>query len=203
MKIEIDEGSGFCFGVVRAISRAQELFSTCGGTGGDTGGEVYCLGDIVHNRVEIGRLKDLGLRFVDHNSIEELSGQTLLIRAHGEPPVTYRRCEAAGVTVVDATCPVVAKLQRTVREAYVKMEAVGGLVIILGKKGHPEVAGLTGQLEERAVVVESMEDLRALSSRISMSSLGGENGDVWSRPVYLLSQTTQSLVLFESVKNWI
>lgn len=221
MKIEIDPGSGFCFGVVRAISKAEELLSAASADSG----AVYCLGDIVHNRVEMGRLQDLGLSFVDHAGVEALDGSglssvpdvsgvlgsdkncTLLIRAHGEPPSTYELCKRLGVRLVDATCPVVAKLQRTVREAAAQMELVGGLVIILGKKGHPEVVGLTGQVATfpsasgagGVVVVESIDDLEALEAGV----VGAAGAEVWSRPVYLLSQTTQSLVLFESVKQYI
>lgn len=176
MRIEIDENSGFCFGVVRAISCAEEALST--------GREVYSLGDIVHNRVEVQRLERLGLRTVTHAEMEQLGGCRLFIRAHGEPPTTYRRAEELGVEVIDATCPVVANLQRKVKRAYEKMAPRGGQVVILGKHGHAEVVGLTGQVGDRCLVVERMEELEQID---------------FSRPIHFLSQTTQSIALFEEM----
>lgn len=173
MRITIDDNSGFCFGVVRAIEVAEESLRRVG--------EVYSLGDIVHNRIEVQRLEALGLHTVSQEDMAELGGRTLLIRAHGEPPRTYRRVEELGIDVVDATCPVVARLQRVVREAYQKMAAVNGCVVLLGKRGHAEVIGLTGQVEDDVVVVEREEDLEVLD---------------YSRPIYFLSQTTQSIELF-------
>ena len=173
MRITIDDNSGFCFGVVRAIEVAEESLRRVG--------EVYSLGDIVHNRIEVQRLEALGLHTVSQEDMAELGGRTLLIRAHGEPPRTYKRAEELGIDVVDATCPVVARLQRVVREAYQKMAAVNGCVVLLGKRGHAEVIGLTGQVEDDVVVVEREEDLEVLD---------------YSRPIYFLSQTTQSIELF-------
>lgn len=173
MRITIDDNSGFCFGVVRAIEVAEESLRRVG--------EVYSLGDIVHNRIEVQRLEALGLHTVSQEDMTQLGGRTLLIRAHGEPPRTYRRAEELGIDVVDATCPVVARLQRVVREAYQKMAAVNGCVVLLGKRGHAEVIGLTGQVEDDVVVVEREEDLEVLD---------------YSRPIYFLSQTTQSIELF-------
>lgn len=174
MKIEIDEHSGFCFGVVRAITRAEEALAR--------GERVYSLGDIVHNRVEVQRLERLGLRTVTHDDMERLGGRRLFIRAHGEPPSTYRRAERLGIEVIDATCPVVARLQEKVRLAYERMAPRGGQVVILGKRGHAEVVGLTGQVDDRAVVIEREEDLSAVD---------------FTRPIHFLSQTTQSVALFE------
>lgn len=176
MRIIIDDNSGFCFGVVRAIGEAESALQRHG--------EVFSLGDIVHNRVEVQRLEALGLRTVTHDDIAALGGRTLLIRAHGEPPTTYQSAEAAGVSVIDATCPVVARLQRKVREAYEKMQQVGGSVVLLGKRGHAEVVGLTGQVGDDVVVVERVEDLDVVD---------------FTRPIYLLSQTTQSIELFETL----
>lgn len=176
MRIVIDDNSGFCFGVVRAIGEAEASLGRCG--------EVYSLGDIVHNRVEVQRLEALGLRSVTHDDMESLAGRTLLIRAHGEPPRTYRRAEELGIAVIDATCPVVARLQRRVREAYAYMSSVGGRVVLLGKRGHAEVIGLTGQVNDDVTVVESIADIEALD---------------FSRPMHLLSQTTQSIELFNSL----
>lgn len=177
MKIEIDEKSGFCFGVVKAITTAEELLRA-------RHGAVWCLGDIVHNRVEVNRLENMGLQTVGHERLPELAGKCVLIRAHGEPPATYALAERYGIELADATCPVVAKLQERVRRAWEEMRAVGGQVVILGKPGHAEVVGLTGQTNEEAVVVESLDDL----SRVD-----------FSRPVCLLSQTTQSLSLFNAM----
>lgn len=174
MVVEIDKGSGFCFGVVRAITKAEAALK-------ELGGEVFSLGDIVHNRVEVQRLEGLGLRSVTHDDMERLSGRHLFIRAHGEPPSTYRRAEAAGVSIIDATCPVVAQLQRKVVAAHEAMREVGGSVVILGKRGHAEVVGLTGQVEEPTIVVEREEDLEQVN---------------FSRPIFFLSQTTQSIGLF-------
>lgn len=176
MRIVIDDNSGFCFGVVRAIGEAEASLGRCG--------EVYSLGDIVHNRVEVQRLEALGLRSVTHDDMESLAGRTLLIRAHGEPPRTYRRAEELGIAVIDATCPVVARLQRRVREAYAYMSSVGGRVVLLGKRGHAEVIGLTGQVNDDVTVVEGIADIEALD---------------FSRPMHLLSQTTQSIELFNSL----
>lgn len=173
MRVTIDDNSGFCFGVVRAIDVAEESLRRVG--------DVYSLGDIVHNRIEVQRLEELGLHTVTAEDMEQLGGKTLLIRAHGEPPRTYARAEALGIDIVDATCPVVARLQRLVREAYAMMAEVGGSVVLLGKRGHAEVIGLTGQVDDDVRVVEREEDLEGLD---------------YSRPVYFLSQTTQSIDLF-------
>ena len=176
MRVTIDDNSGFCFGVVRAIGEAEEALRHQS--------EVYSLGDIVHNRVEVHRLEELGLRTVTHDDMSALSGRTLLIRAHGEPPTTYRRAEELGIAIIDATCPVVERLQRRVREAYQQMSEQGGTVVLLGKRGHAEVVGLTGQVNDDVVVVECEEDLEAID---------------FSRPIYFLSQTTQSIATFEQL----
>lgn len=174
MYVEIDKNSGFCFGVVRAISKAEVALS-------ESKGEVYSLGDIVHNRMEVQRLENMGLRTVTHQDMELLQGRDLFIRAHGEPPTTYERTKELGIRVIDATCPVVAQLQRKVVAAHEKMESVGGQVVILGKRGHAEVVGLTGQVANHAIVVEREEDLSAID---------------FTRPIFFLSQTTQSVRLF-------
>ena len=177
MKVTIDSNSGFCAGVVRAISEAERALTEFGA--------VCCLGDIVHNRVEVQRLEALGLKCIIHSDIDTLApGSRMLIRAHGEPPTTYTLATARGVEVIDATCPVVAALQKRVKRAYEKMQAVGGQVVILGKRGHAEVVGLTGQVAEQALVVESIADLEAVD---------------FTRPIYFLSQTTQSVALFEQL----
>ena len=179
MYVEIDQNSGFCFGVVRAISKAESALQ-------ELSGEVYSLGDIVHNRMEVQRLEALGLRTVTHDDMESLSGRDLFIRAHGEPPTTFRRAEELGINVIDATCPVVAQLQRKVVAAYEKMQSVGGQVVILGKRGHAEVVGLTGQVDDKAIVVEREADLELID---------------FSRPIFFLSQTTQSVAHFWSLAD--
>lgn len=176
MEVIIDDNSGFCFGVVRAIGEAESALAERG--------EVYSLGDIVHNRVEVQRLEQLGLHTISHQDMEQLQGRTLLIRAHGEPPETYDRAKQLDINLIDATCPVVARLQRRVREAYQQMQQVGGSVVLLGKRGHAEVVGLTGQVQDDVVVIERVEDLDVVD---------------FSRPIYFLSQTTQSIELFNTL----
>lgn len=174
MRIEIDDKSGFCFGVVRAITEAEKALAE--------GGTVYSLGDIVHNRIEVQRLERLGLRTVTHDEMPRLAGCRLFIRAHGEPPTTYARARELGINLIDATCPVVARLQTRVVRAHELMRPVGGQVVILGKRGHAEVVGLTGQVDAPTIVIEGPQDLDAID---------------FARPVYFLSQTTQSIALFE------
>lgn len=172
MRVEIDEQSGFCFGVVRAINEAEGALKS---------GTVASLGDIVHNRVEVQRLESLGLHTISHEDIPTIAGKRMLIRAHGEPPKTYALAREYGIEVIDATCPVVSALQRKVKSAYERMNEVGGTVVILGKRGHAEVVGLIGQVDEKAVVVECEEDLEQVD---------------FTRPIYFLSQTTQSIDKF-------
>lgn len=179
MRIEIDDKSGFCFGVVGAIDKAEEALAE--------GGTVYTLGDIVHNRMEMKRLESLGLKNATEDILETLGGCRVLIRAHGAPPALFEKAGKSSVTLIDATCPVVAKLQERVREAYRLMEPRGGQVVILGKKGHAEVVGLTGQIDDKAVVIETMEDLM---TDVDMT-----------RPIYLISQTTKSPELFRQVAD--
>jgi len=174
VRIEIDDKSGFCFGVVRAITEAEKALAE--------GGTVYSLGDIVHNRIEVQRLERLGLRTVTHDEMPRLAGCRLFIRAHGEPPTTYARARELGIDLIDATCPVVARLQTRVVRAHELMRPVGGQVVILGKRGHAEVVGLTGQVDAPTIVIEGPQDLDAID---------------FARPVYFLSQTTQSIALFE------
>jgi len=174
VRIEIDDKSGFCFGVVRAITEAEKALAE--------GGTVYSLGDIVHNRIEVQRLERLGLQTVTHDEMPRLAGCRLFIRAHGEPPTTYARARELGIDLIDATCPVVARLQTRVVRAHELMRPIGGQVVILGKRGHAEVVGLTGQVDAPTIVIEGPQDLDAID---------------FARPVYFLSQTTQSIALFE------
>ena len=173
MQIEIDDKSGFCFGVVRAITEAEHALAE--------GGTVYSLGDIVHNRMEVQRLEGLGLHTITHADMERLGGSRLFIRAHGEPPTTYAAARKLGIEVIDATCPVVAKLQERVVKAHEEMRPIGGQVVILGKRGHAEVVGLTGQVADPTIVIEREQDLDLID---------------FTRPIYFLSQTTQSIALF-------
>ena len=177
MRVEIDNESGFCFGVVRAINEAEKALQS---------GAIASLGDIVHNRVEVQRLEALGLRTISREEIPSIAGKRMLIRAHGEPPSTYAIAKEYGIEIIDATCPVVAALQRKVKSAYEKMQATGGTVVILGKRGHAEVVGLTGQVDEKAVVVECEDDLQVID---------------FSRPIYFLSQTTQSVEKFNRLAD--
>lgn len=176
MRVEIDDNSGFCFGVVRAITKAEDSLAE--------DGTVYSLGDIVHNRIEVQRLERLGLHTVSHADMDSLQGKRLFIRAHGEPPTTFARAASLGIDIIDATCPVVAKLQERVKAAHEQMSRVGGQVVILGKRGHAEVVGLTGQVDSPTIVVEGEADLDLID---------------FTRPVYFLSQTTQSIALFKSL----
>ena len=176
MYIETDDRSGFCFGVVRAITEAEQALAE--------GGTVHSLGDIVHNRVEVQRLERLGLHTVTHDEMPAIAGGRLLIRAHGEPPATYAEARRLGIRIIDATCPVVARLQRRIMQAHEEMRPAGGQVVILGKRGHAEVVGLTGQVEEPTIVIEREEDLSMID---------------FTRPIHFLSQTTQSIALFETL----
>ena len=177
MRVEIDEHSGFCFGVVRAINEAEEALKS---------GSIASLGDIVHNRVEVQRLESLGLHTITREDIPSFAGKRMLIRAHGEPPKTYALAKEHSIEIIDATCPVVAALQRKVKAAYEEMSRRNGTVVILGKRGHAEVVGLIGQVNEEAVVVESEEDLQQID---------------FSRPIYFLSQTTQSIEKFNHLAD--
>ena len=176
MRVEIDDKSGFCFGVVRAITEAERALGE--------GGTVYSLGDIVHNRIEVQRLEQLGLRTVTHADMPHLAGCRLFIRAHGEPPTTYAAAREMNIGIIDATCPVVARLQRRVKEAHERMRPTGGQVVILGKRGHAEVVGLTGPVQAPTIVIEGEKHLGLID---------------FTRPVYFLSQTTQSIALFEAL----
>lgn len=179
MRVEIDDRSGFCSGVVKAIEMAEKMLE-------ENSGGVASLGDIVHNRLEMERLERLGLRTISHAEMEDRQGAMVLIRAHGEPPSTYEIAKKNAINIVDATCPVVASLQKVVAEAHRRMTENNGQVVILGKKGHAEVVGLTGQVSGGApvIVAENVADLDMVD---------------FARPVYLLSQTTQSLGLFRKM----
>jgi len=170
LNIEIDKKSGFCFGVVKAISIAEEELAK-----GDT---LYCLGDIVHNGQEVERLTRLGLITIDHEQFAQLHDAKVLLRAHGEPPSTYQTAKENNLTLIDASCPVVLKLQSRIKKAYLAAPGDDTQIVIYGKKGHAEVNGLVGQTDEKAIVIESEADLSKLD---------------FSKNISLFSQTTKSL----------
>ena len=171
LKVDIDSNSGFCAGVIRAISKAEDFLGT--GRHGN-GRRLYSLGAIVHNDAELTRLTQMGLVTIDKEDMNEMvdaKGETLLIRAHGEPPQTYRLAESLGFEVIDCTCPVVLQLQKKIREAYQRQQEAGkGQIIIFGKPGHAEVLGLIGQTDETAIVVENIPMLNEAieSGKISL-----------------------------------
>jgi 4-hydroxy-3-methylbut-2-enyl diphosphate reductase len=150
VNVEIDDNSGFCFGVVFAISMAEDIL--------DTEGKLYCLGDIVHNDEEVSRLQSKGLQIIDHEQLKNIRNEKVLIRAHGEPPETYKLAMENQIELIDASCPVVLKLQNRVREAYNDNEQI----LIYGKHGHAEVKGLVGQTNGEAKVVETFEELETI-----------------------------------------
>jgi len=180
MKVEIDENSGYCFGVEFAIQMAESEMQN--------GEQLYCLGDIVHNSMEVERLYKKGLRTISRDELAKLSNTKVLIRAHGEPPETYELALKNNIELVDASCPVVLKLQNRVKHAYDQAKKINGQVIIYGKPGHAEVIGLTGQTDDEALIVSNEEDLEQID---------------YNRPVVLFSQTTKSTAGFYKIKSLI
>ncbi|WP_291785630.1 4-hydroxy-3-methylbut-2-enyl diphosphate reductase [Cecembia sp.] len=178
MKVSIDKNSGYCFGVEFAIKMAEDEMAVSD--------KLYCLGDIVHNDMEVRRLSEKGLVVIDRDQLQELSDCKVLIRAHGEPPETYRLAIENNIELIDASCPVVLKLQHRVKTAFDKMEKERGQIVIYGKKGHAEVIGLTGQTLEKAIVVMEDKDLDKID---------------YTRPVTLFSQTTKSTRGFYELKE--
>lgn len=187
LQVEIEKHSGFCGGVIRAIGRAEKFLEE------SPGRILYSLGDIVHNEAELRRLGEKGLVTVDKDglmNIPDPSSETLLIRAHGEPPQTYSLAQKLGLTVIDCTCPVVLKLQKSIREAYERVKPAGGQIVIFGKIGHAEVLGLLGQVSGDAVVIENMPML--------LSAL--EDGSIRTdKPLEIFSQTTKSPVEYSEI----
>jgi len=154
MKVSIDKNSGYCFGVEFAIRMAEDEMSESG--------PLYCLGDIVHNAMEVKRLASKGLKIINKEELEQITDAKVLIRAHGEPPDTYRIAMKNNLELIDASCPVVLKLQNRVKGAYDKMVEEKGQVVIYGKPGHAETVGLTGQTKDEAIVITAEEDLDKL-----------------------------------------
>lgn len=178
LQIEIDNGSGFCFGVTTAIKKAEEELAE--------GKTLYCLGDIVHNGMECERLKEMGLITINHDELLHLHHVKVLLRAHGEPPETYALAQQNDIEIIDATCPVVLQLQRRIKRQYdTNNEAQ---IVIFGKNGHAEVLGLVGQTQSHAIVIEKFEDVKQLD---------------FTRDIYLYSQTTKSLDEFHRIIDYI
>ncbi len=182
LRVEIDNDSGFCFGVVNAITKAEKELE-------NTKEPLYSLGDIVHNGDEVKRLSERGLKVIEHSAMSEVAGKRLLFRAHGEPPLTYKEADALGIKIIDATCPVVLQLQKKIRKAFV--EHPDTQIVIYGKKGHAEVNGLVGQTDGRAIVVDGVED-----------KAGIDDID-FSKPVMLFSQTTKPLDGFNALSEFL
>lgn len=169
MKIEIDKYSGFCFGVVYAIQMAEEELKL--------NDKLYCLGDIVHNNKEVERLSDLGLEIISHHDLKNYHDCKVLIRAHGEPPETYKIAKRNNIELLDASCPVVLKLQHQIKEGYKSVSEINGQIVVYGKKGHAEVIGLLGQIGGDAILISNFSDLDMLD---------------YSKPIFMYSQTTKS-----------
>ena len=175
-KIEIDKQSGCCFGVAKAISKAEEELKK--------GGTLYCLGDIVHNNVEVERLAKMGLITINHEEFKQLKNVRVLLRAHGEPPSTYQIAKENNIELIDASCPVVLGLQKRIKKKFITKQDEEGQIVIFGKKGHAEVNGLMGQTDETAIVIEKKEDIEKLD---------------FSRDISLFSQTTKPLDGFQEI----
>ena len=185
MVIEIDSGSGFCFGVTTAIRKAEEELAK--------GNKLYCLGDIVHNGMECDRLREMGLITIKHDEMRELHDVKVLLRAHGEPPETYELAQRNNIEIIDATCPVVLQLQKRIKRQYDSnltshLSPLTSQIVIFGKRGHAEVLGLVGQTHSSAIVIESFDEVRRLD---------------FTRDIYLYSQTTKSLDEYHRIIDYI
>lgn len=176
IKVEIDEGSGFCFGVVTAIHKAEEELAK-----GET---LYCLGDIVHNSREVDRLKTMGLITINREEFKQLRNAKVLLRAHGEPPETYMIARENNIEIIDATCPVVLRLQKRIKQEFLQDGNKEKQIIIYGKTGHAEVLGLVGQTDGKAIVIEKAEEAKKLDL---------------NKDIRLFSQTTKSLDEFQEI----
>ena len=190
LQIEIDNGSGFCFGVTTAIQKAEEELAK--------GTKLYCLGDIVHNGMECERLREMGLITINHDELRQLHDAKVLLRAHGEPPETYELARQNNIEIIDATCPVVLQLQKRIKKQYeasISDSLISSIshsptsqIVIFGKEGHAEVLGLVGQTAGNAIVIEHFDDVKQLD---------------FSRDIYLYSQTTKSLDEFHRIIEYI
>ena len=175
MIVTIDDNSGFCFGVTTAIETAERELQK---------GQLFCLGDIVHNGQEVERLDKLGLETIDYDDLRTLRNVRVLLRAHGEPPSTYHIAKRNNIEIIDASCPVVLHLQKRIRDTYLQHHGTDAQIVIFGKKGHAEVIGLEGQTNNTAIVIESKHDLNKLD---------------YTRSIYLFSQTTKSVEEFREI----
>ena len=180
MKIEIDQGSGFCFGVTRAIGKAEEELAK--------EEQLYCLGDIVHNGKECKRLQQMGLVTINHDQMQDIHDAKVLLRAHGEPPSTYALAREHSINLIDATCPVVLHLQERIKKQYDADSEHKKQIVIFGKNGHAEVLGLVGQTEETAIIIESADEVKKLD---------------FNRDICLYSQTTMPLDEFRKIVEYV
>ena len=178
MKVTIDKYSGFCFGVVYAIEMAESIL--------EKEDILYCLGDIVHNNKEVERLTDMGLKIINNDDLKKLSDCKVLIRAHGEPPSTYNIALENNIQLLDASCPVVLKLQHQIKEGYEDIKKIDGQIIIFGKEGHAEVTGLLGQTKNDAIIVTTVDDLDKVD---------------FSKSIYIYSQTTKSPKAYKEISD--
>jgi 4-hydroxy-3-methylbut-2-enyl diphosphate reductase len=176
MKITIDKYSGFCFGVVYAIQMAEDILKSKD--------SLYCLGDIVHNNKEVERLNEIGLKIINHADLKNLNDCTVLIRAHGEPPETYNIALKNNIQLLDASCPVVLKLQHQIKEGYEQIKEIDGQILIFGKEGHAEVTGLVGQTKGDAIIITTLEDLEKVD---------------FTKSIYIYSQTTKSPKAYQAI----
>ncbi len=182
MKIEIDTNSGFCFGVVKAIETAESEL--------EKGELLYCLGDIVHNDAEVKRLEDKGLKTISYDEFKSLKNVKVLLRAHGEPPETYRIAKENNIDLIDASCPIVLNLQKKIDNAYIDFSNIEGQIVIYGKEGHAEVIGLLGHTDNKGIVISEIKDLDKID---------------YTKPINIFSQTTKSrssyLKIIEEIKK--
>lgn len=176
MEIHIDPDSGFCFGVVSAVDEAEKELKRSG--------TLYCLGEIVHNKAELKRLQDKGLITIQHKDLPDIRNKTMLIRAHGESPDTYSLAQRYNINIIDASCPIVLKLQGLIKKVFSEMASRNGQIVIFGEPGHPETIGLLGQTNGKAIVLRSISDVHKIDLL---------------KPVALFSQTTKSIEEYQLI----
>ncbi len=180
LNIEIDPSSGFCFGVVKAIETVENELNK--------NGIIHCLGDIVHNNMEMNRLTNKGMISINKDEIDKIKSNNIFIRAHGEPPETYKLAKSRGLSIIDATCPVVLKLQSRIKKSWEYLKPINGQIIIYGKKGHAEVIGLMGQTNNEAFIIESLDEVTAIDL---------------NKPTHFYAQTTKSIDVFKEISDYL